>query len=79
MPDTTSWIVTTSGEHPVAEVAAALSAAGAEVGEVLSEIGVITLRCAAGRVAGLRRVAGVSDVSPGVGIDIGPPGSPDTW
>jgi hypothetical protein len=79
MPDTPTWIVTTSGERPVAEIAAALAKAGLEGVSVLAEIGVISGRCAKSKLSALRKVAGVSEIAPDAPVNIGPPGSPHTW
>ena len=79
MPDKPTWIVTTSGERPLAEVAAALTKVGFDVGAVLAEIGVITGRCAKGKVAALRALPGVAEVAPDAPVNIGPPGSPQNW
>ncbi|MES3033767.1 MAG: ketohydroxyglutarate aldolase [Gemmatimonadota bacterium] len=74
-----SWVVTTSGTHTVSDVARALTEHGFDVEQVLDAVGVITGRCAASRVPALRRLAGVSDVSPDFPVDIGPPESPGAW
>ena len=79
MPASPTWIVTIAGDHPAAEVAAALTRAGFETTSVLAEIGVITGRCPAAKVAALRKVAGVVDVAADAPVDVGPPGSPRTW
>jgi hypothetical protein len=74
-----TWIVTTSGDRPVKDVAKDLRATGFSVDQVLDEIGAIT---GAGddRVAEkARAIKGVADVSPDTPIDIGPPGAPTTW
>ena len=73
------WIVTLSGDRPVADVRRELEKAGLEVDEAMEEIGVISGRCPAASAKRLRSVKGVVDVSPDHPIDIGPPGSPDTW
>lgn len=73
------WIVTLSGERPVAEVRKELEKGGLKVDQAMEEIGVISGSCPAESAAGLRTVKGVADVSPDHAIDIGPPGSPDTW
>lgn len=78
MTEQTKWVVTLSGERGLAEVRRALGEAGFEAEQVLPEIGILTGRCPAGAVAGLRGIPGVADVSPEHGIDIGPsdPGRP---
>ena len=79
MPETPVWIVTASGERPLAQVAAALRKGGFAVDEVMDAIGVISGRCAEAKVAALRRVAGVADIAPSTSVDVGPPGSTRTW
>lgn len=79
MPDRRKWIVTLSGERPLADLKPELKAAGAKVGEAMDEIGVVSVECAEGAARKLRGIKGVSDVSPDHPIDIGPRGSADTW
>jgi hypothetical protein len=73
------WIITASGERPLADVAAALTAAGLTVAQVLDAIGVITGSAGDTAADALRAVPGVADVSPDHPIDIGPPDAPETW
>jgi hypothetical protein len=79
MAKSKTWIVTTSGERPVADVAKDLRAKGFSVDQVLDEIGAITGAADDSVVPKLRAVKGVADVSPDTAIDIGPPDSPTTW
>jgi hypothetical protein len=74
-----TWVVTTSSERPMADVAKDLSAAGFSIDQTLDQIGIITGKAADKDVAKARRVRGVSDVSPDQQVDIGPPNSRDTW
>jgi hypothetical protein len=76
---TSEWVVTTSGERSVGEVAKELKKHGFKVNNVLDEIGVITGAAEDHVVAKARKVKGVSDVSANVDVDIGPPGSKHTW
>lgn len=73
MPDKPTWIITASGERPVADVVADLRKAGLVVGSLLAEIGVITGQCSPAQADALRKVAGVADVTPDAPVDIGPP------
>lgn len=73
------WVVTTSGERPLADVAKDLRKKGFKVDEVLGEIGAITGEAADEVAEKVRSVEGVADVSVNVPIDIGPPDSTDTW
>ena len=69
-----TWIITASGERPVAELVVGLRKAGLVVGTVMADIGVITGRCSKAQAAALRKLPGVADVSPDAPVDIGPPG-----
>jgi hypothetical protein len=69
-------VVTVSGDRKIEEVAHDLKAAGLEVGEVMETIGVVTGSAPAASLAKMRKVPGVTDVSPDHPIDIGPPGAP---
>ena len=73
------WIVTTSGDRPNQEIAKDLSKAGASVEDVHEHIPVITVNCDDRAVGKLRGVSGVVDVSPDSDVNVGPPGSPNTW
>jgi hypothetical protein len=73
------WVVTTSGDRPLADVAKELTKSGFKVGQVLHEIGLITGEGGEDIAAKLRKVKGVTDVSANVGADVGPPDSSDTW
>jgi hypothetical protein len=79
MPAHKSWIVTTSSERPIGEITSDLEEAGFSVGQVLEEINSITGAAADTAVAKLRSIKGVVDVAPDTPIDIGPPGSSETW
>jgi hypothetical protein len=74
-----TWIITTGGTRSIAAVAKDLAAAGLKGGRVLKEIGSITGSAGEKAVSKLRKVPGVVDVSPDFPVDIGPPGSPETW
>ena len=68
-----SLIVTLSGDRPIHEVTRDLKAAGFEVGHVLEAVGVVTGAAHPTRLAKLKSVKGVADVSPDQPVDIGPP------
>jgi hypothetical protein len=78
MAESKSWIITTTGDRPIKEVAKELTDSGFDVGQVLDEIGCITGAANEDVAAHLRNIRGVADVSPDQPIDIGPPDSP-TW
>jgi hypothetical protein len=69
-------VVTVSGDRGIHKVADDLRAGGFKVNQVLEAIGVVTGSADAKRVAQLRRISGVSDVSPDHDVNIGPPDSP---
>ena len=73
------WIITTSGDRPIVDIAKDLADAGLIGGQILAEIGSITGSAGDKVVAKLRKVPGVIDVSPDTPVDVGPPDSPDTW
>lgn len=76
---TKGWIVTTTGDRPVKDVAKDLKAAGFSVDKVLDEIGCITGEADENALPKLREVRGVADVSREGEVDIGPPDAPVTW
>lgn len=73
------WIVTTSSDRPIQEIAKELEAAGLSIANVNDEIQSITGAAAQDTASRLRSIRGVVDVSPDEPVDIGPPDSPDTW
>lgn len=75
------WIVTTSGDRSVDEVEKELGEKGFKVDEVFGEIGSITGKAEEDVADTVRNISGVVDVSPeeSIDIDIGPPGSDETW
>jgi hypothetical protein len=76
---TKSWIVTTSPDRSIQDIAKDLKDAGFTVDAVNDEIQSITGSAADETAGKARSVKGVVDVSPDEPIDIGPPGSPDSW
>jgi hypothetical protein len=74
-----SWIVTTSGNRAIADIAKDLKAAGVAVQQTLHEVGVLTVKADEKAIGKARSVSGVSDVSPDHPVDIGPPNSRETW
>ena len=79
MAEKERWIVTLADAGAAARVEEELRAAGFRIADLLTEIGVITGTCDSKTARKIARIAGVADVSPDQPIDIGPPGSPDTW
>lgn len=79
MAKTKTWIVTTDGSRSIRSVAQELEAAGLRSPKILAAVGCVT-GTAGDRVAAvLRNVAGVADVSPDFGIQLGPGDSAQTW
>ena len=72
-------IITTGGDRPIQDVARDLADAGLKVGQVLEEIGSITGSAEDDAVSKLRKVRGVKDVSLDISVNVGPPGSQETW
>jgi hypothetical protein len=73
------WVVTTSADRPLTEVAKDLSAAGFKIDQTLDAIGVITGKSDDKTAKKARGVRGVTDISPDNPVDIGPPNSRETW
>jgi len=73
------WIITAHPTHKIGDIAAKLKKAGLSGVTVNQEIGSITGEASADAREKLRKVAGVADVAADEPIDIGPPGSDQTW
>lgn len=73
------WVVTTSGDRPLEDVAKELKQSGFKVGQVLHETGLIAAEGGDDDAEKARKVKGVTDVSANVGASVGPPNSTDTW
>ena len=76
---TKRWVVTTSGDQSLNDIHKNLVENGFKVDQVLTEVGLITGVAEDDVVEKVRQVGGVVDVSPEPSVDIGPPGSSDTW
>jgi hypothetical protein len=74
-----TWVVTTSSDRPISEIAKDLSAAGFTIDQRLDQIGVLTGKSDDQVVKKVRGIRGVADVSPDSPVNIGPPNSRDTW
>ena len=72
-PHHPAWIITVTGDCPVADLVADLRKAGLAVASVLAEIGVVSGQCTSVQATGLRKVAGVADMSPDAPVNPGPP------
>ena len=73
------WIVTTSGDRSIDDVEKELREKGFKVDQVFGEIGSLIGEAEDDVVEKARDISGVVDVSPDQPINIGPPGSDDTW
>ena len=73
------WIITTSSDRSIHEIAKDLADAGLTGSQILDAVGCVTGSAGAKVVAKLRKVRGVVDVSPDFPVDLGPPDSPETW
>lgn len=79
MAELKKWVVTLTNERSPEEVRTALTKAGMKVEQMLAEIGVVTAAGDDSCAERARHLPGVADVTRDQPIDIGPPGSPDTW
>jgi hypothetical protein len=79
MYENKKWIITTSGDRSLEEVRKDLVSAGLRVDQVLDQIGCITGEASVAVAQRLLNIPGVVDVSPDEAIDIGLPGSDETW
>jgi hypothetical protein len=73
------WVVTTSPDRPIKDIAKDLAKAGFNVGQTLQKIGIITGSGDDAVAKKLRAIQGVVDVSPDMPAGIGPPDAPVTW
>ncbi|CAD5261306.1 MULTISPECIES: hypothetical protein [Halomonadaceae] len=73
------WLITISSDQPINEMATRLSAEGLNIQEVLEEIGCITGSADDATAERLKHIEGVLDIAPDRQIDLGPPGSEETW
>ncbi|HET9765350.1 MAG TPA: hypothetical protein VFS60_00805 [Thermoanaerobaculia bacterium] len=78
MAEKKGWVVTTSQDRTIGDVAKDLKKAGFTVEQVLEEIGSITGGAGEDVAQKVRSIPGVLDVSPDTPVDIGPPDS-DLW
>ena len=79
MPKIALWIITISNDQSINDIATRLSEEGLTVKEILEEIGCITGSADEVTAERLKRVKGVVDIAPDMQIDVGPPGSEETW
>lgn len=72
MAEQRGWIVTTSSERPIRDIASDLTEAGFSVGRVLDKLGSITGTATDDAITKLRSIRGVVSVSPDRAVSIGP-------
>ena len=75
MDASSRWVITTSGDRPISDVAADVAAVGFEIDQILDVIGSITGSATVGIAEAVRAIPGVADVSRDLPVDIGPPGA----
>jgi hypothetical protein len=79
MAKKTDWIITTSGDRPIHDIAKDLTTAGFTLREILEEVGCITGSADEKVIQRLRKISGVTDISPDLEITLGPPDAGVTW
>lgn len=79
MPDKKQWIVVTTGEHSLEEVAKELKKKGFTVDSTLEAIGQIVGSGTEEMKNEALKLKGVSSIEPSQEFNIGPPGSSLTW
>ena len=73
MDASSRWVITTSGDRPISDVAVDVAAAGFAIDQVLEVIRIITGSATDGVAEAVRAVPGVADVSQDLPVDIDPP------
>jgi hypothetical protein len=73
------WIITISSDQSIKDIATRLSAEGLTIKDVLEEIGCITGSADTATADRLKKIEGVIDIAPDMQIELGPPGSEETW
>ena len=79
MPTVALWLITISSDQPINEVATRLSEEGLTIKDILEEIGCITGSADDVTAERLKHIQGVVDIAPDIQIDVGPPGTDETW
>ncbi|MBZ5486792.1 hypothetical protein HW452_04545 [Halomonas aquamarina] len=73
------WVITVSSDRSITETAARLKAEGLTICDLLEDIGCITGEADNATAQRLKHIDGVVDIAPDMPIDLGPPGSGQTW
>ncbi len=79
MSERQRWVVTTSPERPIEEVARELADHGFMVGDILDAIGCITGAAERGTIDALLAIEGVDAIEPDVDVDLPPGEEGPTW
>ena len=74
MGTTSTWVITTSGQPPLAEVRRTVLQVGGALQSSLDELGVLLVQGSATQAAAWRKLVGVVAVEADHAVDIGPPG-----
>ena len=69
-----TWVITTSGQPPLAEVRRTVLQVGGALQSSLDELGVLLVQGSATQAAAWRKLAGVVAVEAEQAVDVGPPG-----
>ncbi|RUR31672.1 hypothetical protein [Vreelandella nanhaiensis] len=73
------WIITISSDQSITDIAARLKAEGLTIRDLLEDIGCITGAADNATAERLKHIEGVVDIAPDMQIEIGQPGSNETW
>lgn len=73
------WIITISSDQSITDIAARLKAEGMTIRDLLEDIGCITGAADNATAQRLKHIEGVVDIAPDMQIEIGQPGSDETW
>lgn len=79
MPDKKQWVVVTTGEHPLEHVSKELEKKGFTIDSKLEAIGQIVGSGTEQMKEAALKLKGISSIEPSQDINIGPPGSDQTW
>lgn len=73
------WIITISSDQSITDIAARLKAEGMTIRDLLEDIGCIIGAADNATAQRLKHIEGVVDIAPDMQIEIGQPGSDETW
>ena len=75
MGKTSTWVITTSGQPPLAEVCRTVLQVGGALQSSLDELGLLLVHGSSTQAAAWRKLAGVVAVEADQAVDVGPPGT----